>query len=127
MFNRLSFRLIKPKALDILRYGTGSYVKGRWIAGSTTTLPIKALVTPVIKQAYLQLLPEVARDKRVLRLYSNTPLLTFEGKQHEQSDEFIYNTEKFRIVKLGDWTDVNGFTGYEAYAYKLDILDATLP
>jgi hypothetical protein len=127
MFNRLSFRLIKPKALDILRYGTGSYVKGRWVAGNTTTLPIKALVTPVIKQAQLMLLPEVARDKRVLRLYSNTPLLTFEGKQQEQSDEFIYNTEKFRIVKLGDWTDVNGFTGYEAYAYKLDILDATLP
>lgn len=127
MFNRLSFRLIKPKALDILRYGSGSYVKGRWIAGTTTTVHIKALITPVIKQAQLMLLPEVARDKRVLRLYSNTPLLTFEGKQHEQSDEFIYNSEKFRIVKLGDWTDVNGFTGYEAYAYKLDILQAELP
>lgn len=127
MFNRLSFRLIKPKALDILRYGTGSYVKGRWIAGSTTTLPIKALVTPVIKQQQLMLLPEVARDKRVLRLYSNTPLLIYEGKQSEQSDEFIYNSDKYRIIKLGDWTDVNGFTGYEAYAYKLDILDATLP
>jgi hypothetical protein len=117
----MPFRLIKTKTLSILRYGAGSYVKGKWTKGSTTTVPIQAIVSPVIKQSMLQFLPENLRAKKVFRLFSNTQLKGFQDKEEkQQADEFTLNGETFRIVKVGEWESVNNFTGYEAYAIKVD-------
>lgn len=121
MLNRMPFRLIRPKTINILRYGEGSYVKGKWVKGSTTTVPIQAVVSPVIKQSTLQFLQESLRAKKVFRLFSNTPLKGFQDKEEkQQADEFILNGETFRIVKVGEWESVSSFSGYEAYAIKID-------
>lgn len=121
MLAKMPFRLIRTKNIDILRYGAGSYVKGKWVKGSTTTVPIKAVVAPVIKQSMLQFLPETLRAKKVFRVFSNTKLNGFQDKEEkQQADEFILNGETFRVVKVGEWEDVGTFTGYEAYAIKVD-------
>ena len=121
MLAKMPFRLIRTKNIDILRYGVGSYVKGKWVKGSTTTVPIQAIVSPVIKQSMLQFLPENLRAKKVFRLFSNTKLNGFQDKEEkQQSDEFTLNGEPLRIVKVGEWEEVGTFTGYEAYAIKVD-------
>ena len=121
MLAKMPFRLIRTKNIDILRYGVGSYVKGKWVKGSTTTVPIQAIVSPVIKQSMLQFLPENLRAKKVFRLFSNTKLNGFQDKEEkQQADEFTLNGETFRIVKVGEWEEVGAFTGYEAYAIKVD-------
>lgn len=121
MLAKMPFRLIRTKNIDILRYGVGSYVKGKWVKGSTITVPIQAIVSPVIKQSMLQFLPENLRAKKVFRLFSNTKLNGFQDKEEkQQSDEFALNGETFRIVKVGEWEEVGTFTGYEAYAIKVD-------
>lgn len=121
MLAKMPFRLIRTKNINILRYGVGSYVKGKWVKGATTTVPIQAIVSPVIKQSMLQFLPENLRAKKVFRLFSNTKLSGFQDKEEkQQSDEFVLNGETFRIVKVGEWEDVGTFTGYEAYAIKVD-------
>lgn len=121
MLAKMPFRLIRTKNINILRYGVGSYVKGKWVKGTTTTVPIQAIVSPVIKQSMLQFLPENLRAKKVFRLFSNTKLNGFQDKEEkQQSDEFVLNGETFRIVKVGEWEDVGTFTGYEAYAIKVD-------
>ena len=121
MLAKMPFRLIRTKNIDILRYGVGSYVKGKWVKGSTTTVPIQAIVSPVIKQSMLQFLPENLRAKKVFRLFSNTKLNGFQDKEEkQQADEFTLNGETFRIVKVGEWEEVGTFTGYEAYAIKVD-------
>ena len=121
MLAKMPFRLIRTKNINILRYGVGSYVKGKWVKGSTTTVPIQAIVSPVIKQSMLQFLPENLRAKKVFRLFSNTKLNGFQDKEEkQQADEFTLNGETFRIVKVGEWEDVGTFTGYEAYAIKVD-------
>ena len=121
MLAKMPFRLIRTKNINILRYGVGSYVKGKWVKGATTTVPIQAIVSPVIKQSMLQFLPENLRAKKVFRLFSNTKLNGFQDKEEkQQSDEFVLNGETFRIVKVGEWEDVGTFTGYEAYAIKVD-------
>lgn len=117
----MPFRLIKPKDITILRYPSGTYTKGKWVKGTAAQVPIKAVVSPVIKQAELQFLPENLRAKKVFRLFSNTMLQVFQDKEDKkQADEFILNGETFRIVKVGEWENVNLFTGYEAYAIKVD-------
>ena len=121
MLAKMPFRLIRTKNINILRYGVGSYVKGKWVKGSTTTVPIQAIVSPVIKQSMLQFLPENLRAKKVFRLFSNTKLNGFQDKEEkQQADEFTLNGETFRIVKVGEWEEVGAFTGYEAYAIKVD-------
>ena len=121
MLNRMPFRLIKPKDLTVSRYPSGSYIKGKWVKGTATQIPIKAVVSPVIKQAELQFLHENLRAKKVFRLFSNTMLQVFQDKEDKkQADEFTLNGETFRIVKVGEWENVNNFTGYEAYAIKVD-------
>ena len=121
MLAKMPFRLIRTKNINILRYGVGSYVKGKWVKGSTTTVPIQAIVSPVIKQSMLQFLPENLRAKKVFRLFSNTKLNGFQDKEEkQQADEFTLNGETFRIVKVGEWEDVGTFTGHEAYAIKVD-------
>ena len=121
MLAKMPFRLIRTKNINILRYGVGTYVKGKWVKGSTTTVPIQAVVSPVIKQSMLQFLPENLRAKKVFRLFSNTQLKGFQDKEEkQQADEFTLNGETFRIVKVGEWESVNNFTGYEAYAIKVD-------
>lgn len=121
MLAKMPFRLIRTKNINILRYGVGSYVKGKWVKGSTTTVPIQAIVSPVIKQSMLQFLPENLRAKKVFRLFSNTKLNGFQDKEEkQQADEFTLNGETFRIVKVGEWEEVGTFTGYEAYAIKVD-------
>ena len=121
MLAKMPFRLIRTKNINILRYGVGSYVKGKWVKGGTTTVPIQAIVSPVIKQSMLQFLPENLRAKKVFRLFSNTKLNGFQDKEEkQQADEFTLNGETFRIVKVGEWEEVGTFTGYEAYAIKVD-------
>lgn len=121
MLAKMPFRLIRTKNINILRYGVGSYVKGKWVKGTTTTVPIQAIVSPVIKQSMLQFLPENLRAKKVFRLFSNTKLNGFQDKEEkQQADEFTLNGETFRIVKVGEWEEVGTFTGYEAYAIKVD-------
>ena len=121
MLAKMPFRLIRTKNINILRYGVGSYVKGKWVKGTTTIVPIQAIVSPVIKQSMLQFLPENLRAKKVFRLFSNTKLNGFQDKEEkQQDDEFTLNGETFRIVKVGEWEEVGTFTGYEAYAIKVD-------
>ena len=122
MLAKMPFRLIRTKNINILRYSTeGTYVKGKWVKGATATVPVQAIVSPVIKQSVLQFLPESLRAKKVFILFSNTKLNCFQDKEEkQQADEFILNGETFRIVKVGEWESVNNFTGYEAYAIKVD-------
>ena len=121
MLKKMPFRLIKTKSLTILRYSAGSHIKGKWVKGTATSVVIKTILTPVIKQSMLQFLPEALRAKKVFRLFSNTLLRGFQDKDSkQQSDEFVLDGETFRIINVGDWENVNSFTGYEAYAIKVD-------
>lgn len=67
------------------------------------------------------ILPEAIRSKKAFRLFCNTELYDFQdGEVKRQADEFLWKNETYRIMKLGEWEDVSGFTGYEAIACKVD-------
>jgi hypothetical protein len=117
----MSFQLIKTKSLTISRQAAGSYVKGKFVKGTPTPIVINAHMTPVIKQSMLQFLPESLRAKKVFRLMSNDLIKGFQDKEEkQQADEFTLGGESFRIVKVGEWENVSGYTAYEAYAIKID-------
>ena len=121
LISNLPFDLVAPKPLTLLRRGTGSYVNHKWVKGEPSEIEALVLLTPVIKQSSKNFLPEALRSKKTFRMYSNTELKDFqEGEVKQQADEFVLQSETYRVVLLGGWSDVNGFTGYEAYACKVD-------
>jgi len=119
----MRFDLLKPKPLTLKRRATsGSYVKGTWVPSVVITNPvISALYYEVMKKHELMFLPEALRTKKCLRLFTNDLI-----KQKEQipvaqdADEFTYNGQDYRVIKVEEWDDVSGFFGYQAYALKID-------
>lgn len=121
LLSKMRFDLLKPKPLVIKRQGTGSYVNHKWVKGVPQDLNTLTLFYPIAKNSTKQFLPEALRAKKWMHLFCNTELKDFQdGEVKQQADEFVFDGETYRIMKLGAWKDVSGYTGYEAYACKVD-------
>lgn len=121
LLSRMRFDLLKPKPLVITRYGTGSYVNHKWVKGVNAPIDTLTLFYPIVKNSTKQFLPEGLRSKKCLHLFCNTELKDFQdGEVKQQADEFVFDGETYRIMKLGAWKDVSGYSGYEAFACKVD-------
>lgn len=127
MYSRMPFRLIKTKTITVNRYSdTGDFIDGVYVKGIPTATDIKALVYPLIKQDIIEFLPEALRKRKVIRLFSNYELNEHNSQQAAEADELIYAGHSYRVFKLGNWIDVNGFTGRDAYAVQIDAKELSL-
>lgn len=127
MLNRMPFRLIKARTVTINRYAdVGDFVDGVYVKGTPTSTTIKAVVYPYIRQDVIDLLPEALRKRKVIRLFTNAELNEHNSQQGAEADELVYAGHNYRVFKLGNWIDVNGFTGRDAYAVQIDAKDLSL-
>lgn len=121
LISQLPFDLIRPTAYTIVRTAVGSFNdEGVYVKPAPTNIPASLLISPYIKQEIIQTLPEALRKKKVVRIYSNVELKELIDRSSFEPDEITYNGQAYRVFKLGDWVNVNGFTGYEAYAVRID-------
>lgn len=121
MYKQLPFKLGKPTSITIQRFDKAAIVKGYVVKDATPTpVVIEALVTPVIKTTNLIFLSDSVRQKKVLRMFSNTELyMEDENDNSREGDEFVWENQRWRVIKCAPW-HVNGYEAYEAYAYKID-------
>lgn len=121
MYKRLPFQLGKPTQVTIKRYSKGTYVDGYYEEDSTPTDVIAGLiVTPMIKKSHLTFLSDSVRQKKMLRIFSNTELWMKDEKDNDrEADRFTWTNEEYEVVYVAPWL-VNGFEAYEAYAVKKD-------
>ena len=121
MYKKLPFKLGKPTSITIERFDKATVVKGYVVKDTTPTeIIIEALITPVIKTTNLTFLPDSFRQKKVLRIFSNTELyMEDEQDTDREGDEFTWEDQKWRVIKCAPW-HVNGYEAFEAYAYKID-------
>jgi hypothetical protein len=122
----MPFRLIQAKTVTINRAAQGGFVEGVYTKGVVTSVDIKAVVYPIIKQDILTLLPEALRTRKVIRLFTNQELNEHNSQQAAEADELVYAGKSYRVFKLGDWIDVSGFTGRDAYAVQIDAKELSL-
>ena len=121
LISQLPFDLIRPTSYTITRTAVGDFDdEGVFVKPPPTEVPAQLLVSPCLKQSVLQMLPEALRKKKVIRIYSNVELKELIDKASFEPDEVTYNGQAYRVFKLGDWVNVNGFTAYEAYAVRID-------
>lgn len=127
MLKRLPFKLIKSTDYTIKRYGTAGVVtKGKYIRPTPTEIVIKAVVTPRVKSDITNLLPEALRKRKMIRILTNSELREQRKGAAYEADELTYDGEEYRVFKLGNWLNVNGFTAREAFAVQIDSKELTL-
>lgn len=100
------FLLTHKIPVEITRRELGAYIDGDWVEGSTTTFIAMVNIQP-LKPYEILILPESDRTRSWLKLYSAQVLRT--AKEGSWSaDEFTWKNDKYKIMKVDDWTDGMG-------------------
>jgi hypothetical protein len=81
---------------------TGSYVKGKWVPGGSTTITIMASVQP-LKGLEIQLVPEARRYSQSVKLYTNTQLQVGINGTSENADILSAFGFNFEIISVEPW------------------------
>ena len=96
--------LVGSVPLDVIRRSSPSYVNGRLVEGSSSTVRIKANVQPVLKSTDTLLIPEADRSKAVLKVYTNGAELRQlkEGPNGWAADRFLWKGDLYEVMKVLD-------------------------
>lgn len=97
-----SFAMTKTKSLTILRYPLNTYVRGRPVQGTPTSVTIKANIQPV-KPHELLILPEADRTRATLKLFSVSQMRTAQEGKHD-ADRFVYGGYTYEIKAVKEWS-----------------------
>ena len=105
----------------LFRSSLTTIVDGYVVKDTTPTdVVVEAFITPVIKTTNLTFMSDSVRQRKVLRMFSNTELYMEDEKNNaREGDEFVWENQRWRVIKCSPW-HVNGYEAYEAYAYKID-------
>lgn len=116
------FLLTNKIPLTIYRRSLGEYVEGEWIEGTTVEVPVQVNIQPLKGYEILQL-PESERTRVWWKLYSADVLRTEkEGDGGWDADEFVWKGDRYKIMKLDDWTSGMGILEHtKAYATRIEL------
>ena len=126
LISQLPFELVTPTPYTFKRHARGQEIDSEWIKPDPVDLDVQALISPCIKKNIVEILHTSLRKRKVIRIFSNVPLKEQIDSGSFEADEVTYSNESYRVFYLGDWVNVNGFTGYEAYAVRIDSKELSL-
>lgn len=113
--------LLKKRSFNILRRSRLAVPPdGFYEPPAPTTVPIQALIYPVLNQDVVQILPEELRKRKVIRIFSNVELKEHIDGSAFEADELVYDNQSYRVFRLAGWVNVSGFTGYDGYAVRAE-------
>ena len=96
----------------------GSYVDGRWTPDISLDRKIMAHAQPLTNRE-LDLIPELYRDKQLLKFYCRDTLLQPESKEEQRGADFVlYGDDKYKIIMVKDWQQIGGY--YVSIGAKVD-------
>jgi len=105
---RPQFLLTHKIPLTIFRKSEGSYVNGRWVEGTTSEIVLQVNIQP-LKPYEVLMLPEADRTRAWVKFYSADYARTLkEGTGGWSADEFIRKNDRYKIMKVDDWTNGMG-------------------
>lgn len=122
LISQLPLDLIKPEAVVLHRAANaGSYVNMKWVPAVKTNVTIQATVNERINSEITLILPDSLRTKKTIRIFSNSEIRQKEeAPLNQDADDLTYEGEDYRVFKVERWKNVNGFSGYQAYAVRID-------
>lgn len=103
-----NFLLTHKIPLTIYRQESGSFVDGDWVEGSVVEVPLQVNIQP-LKPYEIMMLPEADRTRVWIKFYSADYARTLkEGNAGWDADEFIWKNDRYKIMKVDDWTNGMG-------------------
>lgn len=103
-----NFLLTHKIPLTIYRQASGSFVDGDWVEGAVTEVTLQVNIQP-LKPYEIFMLPEADRTKVWVKFYSADYARTLkEGTSGWDADEFIWKSDRYKIMKVDDWTNGMG-------------------
>ena len=119
-----TFNLTGRYSLTLTRSGVGSYVKGKWVAGTPTSVHIECNVQPSKYHDVLKL-AEAFRTKESKTIYSVSPLKAMREDDGVtggvDGDTFEWKGDVFEIMYVQDWTDMGVLEHYKGIAVRKEI------
>ena len=105
---RPQFLLTHKIPLTIYRQTSGSFVDGDWVEGTVTEVLLQVNIQP-LKPYEIMMLPEADRTRVWVKFYSADYARTLkEGTSGWDADEFIWKNDRYKIMKVDDWTNGMG-------------------
>ena len=102
----------------VTRAAAGSYVDGRWVAGSNSQFSITGSIQPAkMKHEELLHLPEGDRNRSAIRVYTATELRAANETNQTLADFVTWDGEQWEVVKVDVWT--LGICHYKAMALRV--------
>lgn len=102
------FLLTHKIPLTIYRQTSGSFVDGDWVEGAVTEIVLQVNIQP-LKPYEIMMLPESDRTRVWVKFYSADYARTLkESANGWSADEFIWKSDRYKIMKVDDWTNGMG-------------------
>lgn len=115
------FLATKHKTITVTRKTPGTYVKGLYQEGTTSTLTIEANIQPGLKFNDTQYLAEGERGRLALRIYTASELrCRKEGAGGYDADEFMYNGRVY-VVRWSHYYDMGVLSHTKAIAVAKEV------
>ncbi len=94
--------LVGRTTLDVIRKTATTYVNGRPVEGTTTTVPTVCNVQPVLKSSDTLLIPEADKSKACLKVYTMGDELKAlkEGGNGWAADQFYWKGDLYEVMKV---------------------------
>lgn len=102
------FLLTNKIPITILRKTEGRRINGIWVPGVEQQIEMQVNIQP-LKPYEIQQFPESERTRAWFKVYSAEVLRTLkEGSDGWAADEFIWKGDRYRVMKVDDWTSSMG-------------------
>jgi hypothetical protein len=94
--------LRKRNTVELERFTAGSYTKGVYAKGQSTTCDLDVNVQPV-KPSEMLSLPEGQRTKETIKIFSDEALRSVEQVGSEAADRITYNDKVYEVFSTKNW------------------------
>jgi len=107
------FLSVGSTTATVKRYGTGSYLHGRWVEGAETTFTITANIQPHTVKNISDTTAEGNKSNKAIKVFTTTTLkMTQEGTALLKGDKISWHSEWYEVSEL--------------YTYEMGVLNHTM-
>jgi hypothetical protein len=115
--------LVGSVTLTVTRTTASTYVNGRLVAGTPTTVSVVANVQPVMKSSDTLVLQEADRSKAVLKVYTKGDELRQlkEGANGWSADRFEWKGDTYEVMKVIEYDTGNQLKHFKALCSRVEL------
>lgn len=106
------------QSAEVKRSNPGEYIKGLWVSGGETIVPIQVVAQPASEKETNDLRQSGDATVSYKKFYTEAKIITANKATKVEADVIVFNGESYKAIIVSDWTDIGKFR--KVLAIKLD-------